>query len=395
MEVYLDNSATTQVSEEVADLTRKIMTEEYGNPSSKHRKGLEGENYIRHAKGSLAKTLKCKEKELIFTSGGTESNNMALLGGALANRRRGKHIITTCFEHPSVHEPLLFLAEEGYEVTYLPVDSMGHISFEELKKALRPDTVLVSVMYVNNEIGAVQDISGISRIIKGYNKDILFHVDAIQAYGKYRINPKKEGIDLMSVSGHKIHGPKGIGFLYVKEGTKIRPILFGGGQQAGMRSGTENVPGIAGLALAAENCYQDFNEKIDRLYELKVYFIKKINEVGGAFVNAVSTDVLTGADEGAVRQTAPHIVSVSFTGVRSEVLLHALEERGVYVSSGSACSSNHPGISGTLTAIGVKQELLDSTLRFSFSVHTSKEQLDYAVEQVKELLPVLQKYTRH
>lgn len=395
MEAYLDNSATTQVSEEVAELTRKIMTEEYGNPSSKHRKGMEGENYIRYAKESLAKTLKCKEKELIFTSGGTESNNMALLGGALANRRRGKHIITTCFEHPSVHEPLIFLEEEGYEVTYLPVDSMGHISFEELEEALRQDTILVSVMYVNNEVGAVQDISGISRVIKGYNKDILFHVDAIQAYGKYRINPKKEGIDLMSVSGHKIHGPKGIGFLYVKEGTKIRPILFGGGQQAGMRSGTENVPGIAGLALAAENCYQGFAEKIDRLYELKVYFIQRINEIDGAFVNAVSTVALTGTDDEAIRETAPHIVSVSFTGVRSEVLLHALEERCVYVSSGSACSSNHPGISGTLTAIGVKQELLDSTLRFSFSVHTTKEQLDYAVEQLKELLPVLQKYTRH
>lgn len=395
MEAYLDNSATTQVSEEVAELTRKIMTEEYGNPSSKHRKGMEGENYIRYAKESLAKTLKCKEKELIFTSGGTESNNMALLGGALANRRRGKHIITTCFEHPSVHEPLIFLEEEGYEVTYLPVDGMGHISFEELQKALRQDTILVSVMYVNNEVGAVQDISGISRVIKGYNKNILLHVDAIQAYGKYRINPKKEGIDLMSVSGHKIHGPKGIGFLYVKEGTKIRPILFGGGQQAGMRSGTENVPGIAGLALAAENCYQGFAEKIDRLYELKVYFIQRINEIDGAFVNAVSTVALTGTDDEAIRETAPHIVSVSFTGVRSEVLLHALEERCVYVSSGSACSSNHPGISGTLTAIGVKQELLDSTLRFSFSVHTTKEQLDYAVEQLKELLPVLQKYTRH
>ena len=320
---------------------------------------------------------------------------MALLGGALANRRRGKHIITTCFEHPSVHEPLIFLEEEGYEVTYLPVDGMGHISFEELQKALRQDTILVSVMYVNNEVGAVQDISGISRVIKGYNKNILLHVDAIQAYGKYRINPKKEGIDLMSVSGHKIHGPKGIGFLYVKEGTKIRPILFGGGQQAGMRSGTENVPGIAGLALAAENCYQGFAEKIDRLYELKVYFIQRINEIDGAFVNAVSTVALTGTDDEAIRETAPHIVSVSFTGVRSEVLLHALEERCVYVSSGSACSSNHPGISGTLTAIGVKQELLDSTLRFSFSVHTTKEQLDYAVEQLKELLPVLQKYTRH
>ena len=387
MEAYLDNSATTQVSENVADLVKKVMTEDYGNPSSKHKKGMEGENYIRHAKEILAKTLKCKEKEIFFTSGGTESNNMALIGTALANRRRGKHIITTCFEHPSVHEPLIFLEEEGFEVTYLPVDEMGHVSYEALHDALREDTILVSVMYVNNEVGAVQDISGISNRIKGYNKDIIFHVDAIQAYGKYRINPKKEGIDLLSVSGHKIHGPKGTGFLYVKDGVKIRPVIFGGGQQSGMRSGTENVPGVAGLALAAKECYEGFSEKRDALYELKEYFVRKINKVEGTAVNACQADDLQSA--------APHIVSVSFEGVRSEVLLHALEEKGIYVSSGSACSSNHPGISGTLKAIGVRNDLLDSTLRFSFSVNTTKEELDYTITILQQLLPVLRKYTRH
>lgn len=386
VEVYLDNAATTKVSQSVADLMMTIMREDYGNPSSKHNKGMEGENYIRHAREIIARNLKCKEKEILFTSGGTESNNMALIGTALANRRRGKHIITTCFEHPSVHEPLIFLEHEGYEVTYLSVDSMGHISLEELKSALREDTILVSIMYVNNEIGAVQDVAAISKLIKSFNQEIVFHVDAIQAYGKYRIRPERLGIDLMSVSGHKIYGPKGVGFLYMRDGVKIRPIIYGGGQQSGMRSGTENVPGTAGLARAVEECYDEFQSKIDAMYEIKGYFISRLSEIEGIHVNGCARESL--------RESAPHVVSVSFDGVRSEVMLHALEEKMVFVSSGSACSSNHPGISSTLQAIGVKNELLDSTLRFSFSWETDKNQIDYTMEQLKELVPVLRKYTR-
>jgi cysteine desulfurase len=388
LEAYLDNAATTRAYPEVGKLVEKIMCEEYGNPSSKHNKGLEGENYIRYAKEVLAKNMKCKESEIVFTSGGTESNNMALIGAADANKRRGKHIITTCFEHPSVHEPLIFLEENGYEVTYLKVDQMGHISEDELKSSLREDTILVSIMLVNNEIGAVQNVERISHIIKEYNKDIVFHVDAIQAFGKYRIYPERLGIDLMSVSGHKVYGPKGTGFLFVRDKVKIRPLIFGGGQQKGMRSGTENVPGIAGMAKAVELTYENFNEKIDSLYDKKEYFINQVLEkLDGTIVNGCSPE--------AVRETAPHVISVSFEGARAEVLLHALEEHEIYVSSGSACSSNHPGISGTLKAIGVADDLLDSTLRFSLAMDTSKEELDYTVQTLGELLPVLRRYHRH
>ena len=386
MECYLDNAATTRPFPEVCELVSEVMYDGFGNPSSLHRKGLEGENYVRHAAEQIAKSLKCEVKNIIFTSGGTESNNMALIGISLANRRRGKHIITTCFEHPSVYEPLTYLEKQGYEVTYLPVDESGHVSASELRNALREDTILVSIIMVNNEVGALQDIEELSRTIKSYRDDIYLHVDAIQAYGKMAIVPKKLGIDLMSVSGHKIHGPKGSGFLYVGDKVKIHPYIHGGGQQRGMRSGTENVPAIAGLGLAAEMMHAHLQENREHLYELKRYFTSRITEVQGAVVNACQPPEL--------EQTAPHVVSVSFAGVRSEVLLHALEDRGVYVSSGSACSSNHPGISGTLKAIGVEQALLDSTLRFSFSVETTKEELDYTIEQVKDLVPVLARYTR-
>lgn len=387
MEAYLDNAATTKAFDEVGELVKKVMCVDFGNPSSLHGKGVEAEKYIREAGDKIAATLKCSRKNIVFTSGGTESNNMAIIGGALANKRRGKHIITTCFEHAAVHQPCLYLEEFfGYDVTYLPVDSIGHVNLEELKKALREDTVLVSVMMVNNEVGAVLDIEGIGKIIKDYNKDILFHVDAIQAYGKMRIQPKKWNIDLMSVSGHKIHGPKGTGFLYVADGTKLHPIIHGGGQQNGRRSGTENVPGIAGLALAAEKIYEGHGEKVERLYSLKRHLIRLLWEMEGVHVNACQEDDL--------EQTAPHILSVSVEGVRSEVLLHALEESGIYVSSGSACSSNHPGISSTLQAIGVRKELLDSTIRFSMCFDTTEVELEYAVAKMKELLPMLRRYVR-
>lgn len=386
MECYLDNAATTRAFPEVCELVGKIMREDFGNPSSLHRKGVESERYMKQAADRIAKTLKCQARNIVFTSGGTESNNMALIGTALANKRAGRHIITTCFEHPSVHEPLIYLEKQGYEVTYLPVDREGHVSAESLRKALREDTILVSIMLVNNEVGSVLDVAALSRIVKEYRSSILLHVDAIQAYGKMAVYPKRMGIDLMSASGHKIHGPKGIGFLYVGDSVKIHPYLHGGGQQRGMRSGTENVPGIAGLGLAAEMMYADLEENRRHLYELKEYFISRIGEVGGAVVNACDPPKLT--------ETAPHVVSVSFAGVRSEVLLHALEEKGIYVSSGSACSSNHPGISGTLTAIGVDRNLLDCTLRFSFSVETKKEELAETIGQLKNLVPVLARYTR-
>ena len=396
MEAYLDNAATTQTFPEVCDIVKRVMMTDFGNPSSKHTKGMEAENYINEAKENIAATLKCQPKEIVFTSGGTESNNMALIGTVMANKRAGKHIITTRIEHASIHEPLAFLEEMGYEVTYLKVDRLGHIDLEELKEAIRGDTVLVSIMFVNNEMGAVEDIKKISEIIKRKNKNTLFHVDAIQAYGKYKIVPKKMGIDLMSVSGHKIHGPKGSGFLYIKENTKIRPIIFGGGQQKGMRSGTENVPAIAGLGLAAKLIYGGHSEKTEKLYELKKMLIDGLYKIGddNKCADGSCGVVINGIDGIDIKETAPHVVSASFYGIKSEVLLHALAAKGVYVSSGSACSSNHPELSGTLKAIGVSDELLDSTIRFSFSVETTKEQVEYALEVLKKQLPILKRFIK-
>ena len=326
-EAYLDNSATTRCSDTVKDLVVKVLTEDYGNASSMHMKGVEAEKYIKEASQRIAKTLRCQEKEILYTSGGTESNNLAIIGTAMANQRAGKHIITTSIEHPSVKNPMVFLEEQGFEITYLKVDQDGIIDLKQLEEAVRQDTILVSLMLINNEIGAVEPVEEAARIIHGKNPAALIHVDAVQAYGKMQIVPKRLGIDLLSVSGHKIHGPKGIGFLYIKDKTKIKPISYGGGQQKGMRSGTLNTPGIAGLGLAAQESYTDFEAKMDQLYELKSYFVQEVSKIEQAYVNGK-----TGRD------SAPHIVSVSFEGIRSEVMLHALEDRNVYVSAGSACS---------------------------------------------------------
>lgn len=388
MEAYLDNSATTRCSDRACQLMVDLLTKDYGNPSSLHMKGIEAERFVETAKKKIAKTLRVSEKEIIFTSGGTESNNLAIIGAAMANRRAGNHIITTSIEHASVENPMEFLKEQGFEITYLSVDENGIISLEELEEAVTEQTILVSMMQVNNEIGAIEPVAEAAELIKKKNPDTLIHVDAIQSYGKMYIYPKKLGIDMLSVSGHKIHGPKGSGFLWVKEKTKLKPLILGGGQQKGMRSGTENVPAIAGLGEAAEEIYENLNEKRAHLYGLKQRFIDGIEKLEGTHVNGK-----TGED------SAPHIVSVSFEGIRSEVLLHSLEDRGIYVSSGSACSSNnHAGKqkgSKTLRNIHLKEKLLDSTLRFSFSVHTTEEEIDYALEVLGELLPVLKKYTRH
>lgn len=388
MEAYLDNSATTRCSDRACQLMVDLLTKDYGNPSSLHMKGIEAERFVETAKKKIAKTLRVSEKEIIFTSGGTESNNLAIIGAAMANRRAGNHIITTSIEHASVENPLEFLKEQGFDITYLSVDENGIISLEELEEAVTEQTILVSMMQVNNEIGAIEPVAEAAELIKKKNPDTLIHVDAIQSYGKMYIYPKKLGIDMLSVSGHKIHGPKGSGFLWVKEKTKLKPLILGGGQQKGMRSGTENVPAIAGLGEAAEEIYENLDEKRAHLYGLKQRFIDGIEKLEGTHVNGK-----IGED------SAPHIVSVSFEGIRSEVLLHSLEDRGIYVSSGSACSSNnHAGKqkgSKTLRNIHLKENLLDSTLRFSFSVHTTEEEIDYALEVLGELLPVLKKYTRH
>ena len=384
MEAYFDNSATTRCYPEVAEIVVKTMTEDFGNPSAMHLKGVEAEKYVREAAQTLAKILKVNEKEIICTSGGTESNNLALFGGADANKRSGNHIITTSVEHAAVGQPVERLEQMGYEVTIVPVDHRGVVQLEALEKALRPDTILVSTMYVNNEVGAVMPVEEIAKLVHEKSPKALYHVDAIQAFGKYRIYPKKAGIDMLSVSSHKIHGPKGVGFLYINEKARIQPQILGGGQQAGMRSGTDNVPGIAGLGVAAKMVYTDFDKKIEHMYQLKERLAEGFLKLPDVRLNGME-----------IREGAPQILSASFLGVRSEVLLHTLEEKGIYVSAGSACSSHKRKAAGTLSAMGMEAAQRESTLRFSFSEENTFEEVDYALEVIGQVLPMLRRYSRH
>ena len=383
MEIYLDNAATTKCYEEVKDIVLKTMIEDYGNPSSMHRKGVEAERYLREAAHTLAQILKVQEKEIYFTSGGTESNNWALEGVALANRRRGTHIITSAVEHAAVAAPLSRLEEQGFTVTRLGVNREGLVDLDELERAITDETILVSIMYVNNEIGTVEPIQQIGELIKKKNPNTYFHVDAIQAFGKYRIYPKRMKIDLLSASGHKIHGPKGVGFLYVGEKVKIHPLLLGGGQQNGMRSGTDNVPGAAGLAAAADKIYGDLEEGTARMYARKRQLITGLESMEQVVLHGMAPE-----------EGAPHILNASFLGIRSEVLLHALEDRGIYVSAGSACSSHKRAGSATLSAVGCSHQEKESAIRFSLCASTGEEEIRKTLEVLNEIVPMLRKYTR-
>lgn len=383
MEAYFDNSATTRCFDEVKDIVCKTMTEDFGNPSAMHLKGVEAENYVKEAAKAIAKTLKVQDKEIYFTSGGTESDNWALIGTVLANHRQGKHMITTPFEHSAVSAPLAWLQEQGFEITVIPVDEEGNLDLKKLEEAIREDTILVSTMFVNNEMGAVVPVEEVGRIVHEKNPRTLYHVDAIQAYGKYKIYPKKMGIDLLAVSGHKIHGPKGVGFLYINEKAKVQPFILGGGQQKGMRSGTDNVPGIAGLGTAAKMIYQNLDENVEHMRELKLYFAKELATLEQVEINGPKPE-----------RGAPHILNVSFLGVRSEVLLHSLEDMGIYVSAGSACSSHKRAGSSSLGALRLTPERKESAIRFSFCETTTKEEIDYTLEALRKLLPMLRRYAR-
>ena len=379
MDIYFDNGATTRVFPEVKEIMVKVLEEEYGNPSSMHRKGLVAEHHLKRTREIIASSMKVDPKEITFTSGGTESNNLAIIGTALANQRNGKHIITSTIEHASVYNPFFFLEDLGFEVTFIPVDKHGIIRLDLLKEAIRKDTILVSVMAVNNEIGSVMPMEEIGRIIKEANPNTYYHADCVQAYGKMKVFPRKWKIDMVSISGHKIHGPKGSGALYVRKGVKIKAILYGGNQEQALRSGTENVPAIAGLGVAAEKIYENHEEKVAYLKAIKEYFLDKVMAL---------PDVSNHSGD------APHIASVSFLKVRSEVLLHALEEKGICVSAGSACSSNKPAVSGTLKGIGLKREEYESTLRFTFSCYNTKEEVDYVIDELEKLLVVLRRFVR-
>ena len=390
--IYLDNSATTRTFDEVTEYMTHIMKDIYGNPSSRHTLGISAEAEVKKSLERLARIMKVDTGNILFTSGGTESDNLAIIGGAMANKREGMHLITTKTEHPAVLETMKFLEEQGFSVTYLDVGTDGRVNPDDLKASLTDETILVSIMNVNNEIGSVNDIREIGAIIKDYKPSILFHTDAVQSFGNFKINPKSCKIDMMSVSGHKIHGPKGVGILYVADKVKLHPLMLGGGQQKGLRSGTENVPGIAGIGLASELIYKDFDEKTDKLYELKRYFIEELIKLPGVYVNGIPQNAFT--DEAMIRMTAPHIISASFDLIRAEVLLHALEAKGIYVSSGSACSSNKPSVSATLQAIGLDRKLLDSTLRFSMSHSTTREDIDTTLTVLSDELPKLRKFIR-
>ena len=391
MQCYLDNSATTRVYPEVAELMNKIMLEDYGNPSSVHTKGVEAEKYVTEATKRIAKALKVNEKEIIFTSGGTESDNLALIGAAMAYKRAGNHIITSKIEHPAILNTVKFLESEGFNVDYLDVDEKGVVKLDDLKAKLSKETILVSVMHTNNEVGSLQPVEEIAKIVKDYNKDIIFHVDAVQGFTKSLIYPKRLNIDLLSISGHKIHGPKGIGVLYANEKIRLKPITFGGGQQRGLRSGTLNTPGIAGIGLACEMGTKDITGGSERLYELKAFFLQEAEKIDKVVVNGCVKD-----ENGnyKVRETAPHIMNISVRGLRSEVMLHALEEKGVYVSAGSACASHSKKESSTLKAMGADAETMDGALRISMSEFTTKEELEYVLDTLKELIPFYSRFIR-
>lgn len=383
MEVYFDNSATTACSEGVINIVTEVMRKAYGNPSSMHNKGVEAEKYCKTAAEQIAGQLKVSPKEILFTSGGTESNNLAIKGVAYAYRRTGNHIITSRVEHASVLRVVAELEKEGFDVTYLNVDKYGCIDLEEYEKSLREDTILTTVMMVNNEIGTRQPIEEMTAIKRRVCPNSFFHTDAVQGFGKYRVNPVKMGVDLLSISGHKFHGPKGIGALYIKNNVRIVAQIVGGGQQNDLRSGTHPVPGIAGIGLAAKEAYDDFDKKVSKLYELKKHLSEELLKIEG--VKLLGPQAEAGA---------PHIVSASFAPVRSEVLLHSLESKGIYVSSGSACSTNKPGHSGTIKAIGTDSKDADSVIRFSFCETNTIEEIDYCIEALNELLPKLKRYSR-
>lgn len=382
MEVYLDNSATTRVRKEVIEKMAEVLDKEYGNPSSLHMKGYQAEKLMKEARENVANLINSEPEGIVFTSGGTESNNLALIGVAESLKKKGNHIISSKIEHPSVLNVLKYLEENGFEVTYLDVDKTGKVDVEDLKRAITNKTILISIMAVNNELGTIEPIEEIADIAE--NKDIVFHVDAIQAVGKINIDVKKHKIKMVSLSSHKIHGPKGVGALYIDKSVKIRPIIFGGGQEKNLRSGTENMPGIVGFGVASKLAKENFHGNVSKLMTLKKQLYQGI-------VSEIKDVHLNGPN---VEEGAPHILNISFAGVRGEVLLHALEEKGIYVSTGSACSSKKKGQSHVLKAIGLKEDLIESAIRFSFGIFNTEEEIDYTISVLKEKVNFLRKYKR-
>ena len=371
MEIYLDTSATTKPYQEVVDKMVLALTTQYGNPSSIYKKGIEVEREIKEIRRNIARSLGAKETEIYFTSGGTECNNTIIRSVAKLNKKTKNHIISTVIEHPSVLNTLKDLEADGFEVTYLPVGKDGKISLEDLKNAIKKETILVSVMHVNNEIGTIQPIEEIGKYLKSLDEKVYFHVDGVQSYAKIKFRPSRYNIDFMSVSGHKLHGPKGIGFMYIKENNRIKPLLTGGGQEIGIRSGTENVPGIYGIGEAVRILNQDLEGTIDKIRGLRDLLKEEIlANIDNVKINSPEDGVC-------------HVLNVSFRGVRGEVLLHYLEQKEIYVSTGSACSSKKKG-SHVLNAIGLTPDEIEGAIRFSLSDLNTKEEIMKTVEVLKE-----------
>ncbi len=372
MEIYLDNSSTTRPYRSVCEKVSDVMKNVYGNPSSLHRLGIAAEKEIKTARENIAEVLGVRADEIFFTSGGTEADNLAIAGVCRASRKR--RILSTPVEHPAVLNTLSALENEGFKVSYIPTDSDGRVSLADFEDMLTEDVALVTSMLVNNETGALMPIAEMSALIKRKCPDAFFHVDAVQGFCKVMCKPLKLGADLLSISSHKIHGPKGVGALYVKKGTKISPIVFGGGQQNGLRPGTENVPGIAGFSVAAKRCAMKSAECIPVMEGLRKRLenaiVKNIDRV------RINTPKIC----------APHILNVSFEGVRSEVVLHSLENEGIYVSSGSACSSHKKEPSYVLKDLGLNKIQIDGSIRFSLSEFTTAEEIDQTAEALMKII---------
>ncbi len=382
-EIYLDNAATTKPHPTVVDAMVRALTEDYGNPSSLHHKGVAAERIVTSAREAIAQSLGASSEEIIFTSGGTEANNLAIRG--VAALARGRHLITTTTEHSSVLAALRALTEEGFELTELKVDRAGRVSAAQVHEALRPDTALVSVMAVNNEIGTIQPIDEIARVVHRRQAEghrVLLHVDGVQAWGKIPLHLGRLGLDLVALSGHKVHGPKGIGVLYVRRGVRLAPLQRGGDQERQIRPGTENVAGIAGIGAAARLLSQDREETTSRLQRLRTRLLEQLQEVPDVQINSPREGV------------APHILNAAFPGVRGETLLHRLEMDGVFLSTGSACHSHAPTPSHVLLAIGLPVEEASASLRFSLSRFTTAEEVDAAARAVRAAVPELRALVR-
>ena len=382
--IYFDNAATTRAADEVAERVRYMLLENFGNPSAQSMMGVRAENELNDARKIMAKSINALPEEIYFTSGGTEDDNWAIFGTAEGYKRSGKHIITTSIEHPAVAEPMERLRQKGWDITVLDVDKNGYIDLDALRDSIRDDTVLVSTILINNEVGTIQDASAVGKLIKEKNPNTLFHADAVQAFGKYPIDVRKMNIDMLSMSGHKIHGPKGVGFFYMKKGLKVRPIIYGGGQEKGQRSATENTPGIVGLAKAVELAMENMEKSHNTVMEIKKTLADGIlKEIPKTHINGPS-----------IEEASPYVLNVSFNGLRSEVLLHSLEESEIYVSAGSACSSKKKGGSHVLRSLGLSEERIEGAVRFSFCRYNTVEEALFCLEVLKEKTAFLRKYMR-